>query len=116
MLKSGLFNFQASNYSRGDFSIASVLLGGSQIYSYASKSINDLESNANKSGKMGMANRKKKIVRKFSRFKTQGQPIKLSDDSSSDSNSSKASYLLEDENVSNGDHDNPAGELINLYQ
>lgn len=111
LLKSGVFNFQGSNYSKGDYSIASVLLGASQNYSVMSKSLSDFDSKTNRTN---VPTHKKKIVRKFSRFKTQGNTVILSEESSDDE-SSKESYLLEEENMSDGDHDNPAGLLINLY-
>ena len=110
-----MFNFYNSKINKQDYSIATMFLAtNNSIYSRTSRNIGDKDT---KSRKSGFANKAyTQLQRKLSRFKTIGNTYKLSNESSDENNLSGGSYLLEDENVSNGDHDNPAGELNQLYQ
>lgn len=61
---------------------------------------------------------KKRKMSNFKRYETYAAKVKKSGfiDDVKELDRSKDSYLYEDENISDCDHDNPAGILIELYK
>lgn len=82
MFKTGIFNFQGSNYSRGDFSVATILLGNSRMMSRSNRSNNSNSSGVNNQKDKASNDHKRSVKRRFSRFRTIGNTGKISQDSS----------------------------------
>ena len=81
-----------------------------------SKSNNSNSSGANNQKDKSSHGPKRSVKRGFSRFRTIGNTGKISQDSSEDENLNEEKFMLEEENLSEDENDNPVVKMINLYQ
>lgn len=137
-LKSGYFNFAGSSNVEYSMTSGFFLNGNNSVKTHGNNNNNsgsnkdlskDSEMNDNRRDNITRSDKKRNSSvrgrsqgRKMSNFKRYGtcapklKKSKFEDISEKSVDKSKESYLYEDENISDCDHDNPAGILIELYK